>query len=200
MIPYWEADCSVILCGAEFGGDCVNGVCNGTTGECMCEENFYGDRCDTYCTAAETCSSNGHCFSDGKCECLDGYQGENCQAFCPNNCNSNDVDSHGFCDYLEHMKCLCQHEWCGDDCSSKDCDRKKYIIGGVVGGVGALILVGLGIGACCLWKKQKAKGKKLEEEKKKEEERKGMEGGKKEMAREIDGATIVVSSGGTSVA
>lgn len=45
---------------------------------CICEENYYGHDCRTYCHPTKTCGQHGQCSLDGKCECQSGFTGPNC--------------------------------------------------------------------------------------------------------------------------
>lgn len=55
---------------------CEFGECIGP-GTCLCQPNYYGKVCDTYCDANTTCSGNGVCNeNNGVCQCESGFFGE----------------------------------------------------------------------------------------------------------------------------
>ncbi|KAM9966583.1 hypothetical protein ACTFIR_006803 [Dictyostelium discoideum] len=102
--------------------DCTsdtNGVCDLTTGNCLCEFGFvYSDcsgiDCGYYC-------NNGFCdFSNGYCSCNTGYTGINCNISiigCPST-DSEECSSNGVCDYFTGS-CSCNRGFQGIDCSNK---------------------------------------------------------------------------------
>ncbi|KAM9981210.1 hypothetical protein ACTFIY_003517 [Dictyostelium cf. discoideum] len=105
--------------------DCTsdtNGVCDLTTGNCLCEFGFvYSDcsgiDCGFYCV-------NGLCdFSNGYCSCNSGYTGINCNISiigCPAT-DTLECSSNGVCDYTTGV-CSCDRGYQGNDCSIKVLD------------------------------------------------------------------------------
>lgn len=66
-------------CNLDCGdhGNCYQDEVNKQT-MCMCEENYYGHDCRTFCDPKTSCGEHGQCSLDGKCECQAGYSGPNC--------------------------------------------------------------------------------------------------------------------------
>jgi len=77
----WNLDKVVLDCDLV---DCVNGICNDSTGECECEDGWSGVLCeDVGEGSSNPCEGvdcvNGACNEEtGECECEDGYWGVNC--------------------------------------------------------------------------------------------------------------------------
>ncbi|XP_070546921.1 multiple epidermal growth factor-like domains protein 10 [Ptychodera flava] len=93
--------------------------CNSKTGECICQNDFYGNQClPCNCSNTEQCDP----FS-GTCSCRPGYYGKhcdkNCSCFNGAYCGNNQLDN-----------CICSSGWAGSECS--DCDT------GIVKATGSL--------------------------------------------------------------
>jgi len=68
------------VCGPN--GRCLDGI--GGNGACLCNVNYYGPTCGTYCLAATSCSGNGTCSAEnGACTCNAGYSGATCNTKSP---------------------------------------------------------------------------------------------------------------------
>ncbi|KAN0015373.1 hypothetical protein ACTFIU_008104 [Dictyostelium citrinum] len=107
-----------ITCPNDCTSD-VNGVCDLSTGTCLCELGFvYNDcsgiDCGFYC-------NNGVCnYSNGTCTCNKGYTGNNCEILitCATNNNNTSLEcsGNGVCDYSTGS-CSCDRGYQGNDCS-----------------------------------------------------------------------------------
>ncbi|KAK5577439.1 hypothetical protein RB653_002380 [Dictyostelium firmibasis] len=103
-------------CPNDCTGD-INGVCDLSTGLCMCEIGFvYSDCSGIDCGVY--CQNNGICdFSTGNCICSLGYIGVNCNTSttrCPSN-NSLQCSGFGFCDSKTGL-CVCNRGYQGYAC------------------------------------------------------------------------------------
>jgi hypothetical protein len=66
--------------GAHCENECAcsdHGHCD-STGQCTCENGYFGETCTTYCNQEYTCHNNGHCSDAGTCICATGYLGSEC--------------------------------------------------------------------------------------------------------------------------
>ncbi|XP_064392597.1 uncharacterized protein LOC135340207 [Halichondria panicea] len=75
---------------------CVNGSCDMSVGECVCEDGYIGNDCSTECSVGSYgtgCQNMCSCVTehesrpcnhvDGSCTCRPGYTGASCQLECP---------------------------------------------------------------------------------------------------------------------
>ena len=84
--------CNSCYSGVDCGKECnEHGNCN--NGTCMCDEGWWGEKCERVgCPGAgKDCSGHGRCLSlDQECHCFKGWKGKGCEApDCPGvpNCN-----------------------------------------------------------------------------------------------------------------
>jgi len=106
----------------RFGTMCDECNAGGILCNESCFENFYGDRCNTFCTNTSTCAGHGECdHRSGTCNCDEGwYDGEiSCERPCPRT-NDGICDNHGQC-YIpanptSQLSCVCDSGWVGDKC------------------------------------------------------------------------------------
>lgn len=112
-------------CVAGWSGDactlracvpCVNGQCDGSTGECVCANGFTGRACDEY-VCLPACGTHGTCnTANGTCTCEPGWTGVTCSnVACPNNCSGNGVCT------APNGVCECVEGWVGLDCATAAC-------------------------------------------------------------------------------
>lgn len=112
--------------------DCgSHGYCDGTTGNCICYDNYSGEYCEVP-PPPKTCPTcqYGYCdMNTGVCICDTNYTGENCNECVPNcygnNCSQcpYDCGEHGYCDdgMYGSGHCNCHIGWYGTRC-----DRKRH--------------------------------------------------------------------------
>lgn len=93
-------DCNCDLKGTE------EGICNKATGQCLCREEFTGERCDKCksgyygypncqpCNCGLIGSLGKTCSEAGKCSCLANYAGRTCEQCSPG--------------YYNYSTCICK--------------------------------------------------------------------------------------------
>eukprot|EP00824_Muranothrix_gubernata_P016891 TRINITY_DN3471_c0_g7_i1.p1 TRINITY_DN3471_c0_g7~~TRINITY_DN3471_c0_g7_i1.p1 ORF type:complete len:433 (+),score=100.23 TRINITY_DN3471_c0_g7_i1:44-1300(+) len=108
---------------------CGHGLCDTTTGGCLCLQGFMGEDCCTplpspspapSCPNNCTSSEHGRCNTETwECHCYPPWFGADCsfkmERRCPNDCSG-----HGWCEHT-WGKCHCEAPWMGEDCSAQDC-------------------------------------------------------------------------------
>ena len=98
------------------GGCSGHGKCDGATGKCHCDYDYFGIACDNPPQRCPNdCSFHGACHASGECLCDYGWSGKGCQWACPNGCSG-----HGHC-MGEEGGCQCYKGWTGEDCALPDC-------------------------------------------------------------------------------
>jgi hypothetical protein len=114
----------------------ARGKCDKTTGNCLCTDQFEGDKCQFAkgCPGGGQCN-NGHGRCDkltGKCSCYPGWYGDGCTerkckgpsignaAQLYTNLQEEVCSGHGVCDTSEGQ-CRCHEGWEGGGCESKKC-------------------------------------------------------------------------------
>lgn len=101
---------------------CLYGTCNGTLGECMCDDGYA--LIDGVCncsTAAcpNDCSSHGTCVC-GACQCDEGWSGDHCSCSTDNCVDLNGCSGRGVCTC---NVCTCESGYLGDDCGCVECPK-----------------------------------------------------------------------------
>ena len=90
-----------------------------------CKEFYYGDTCQTYCSANETCNGHGTCQQDGTCLCHGDYYTATTEP-CATRCAMRvDSDASG-CNHEAHPlnrcnrgSCQCAADYCGPNCGKQ---------------------------------------------------------------------------------
>eukprot|EP00094_Tigriopus_californicus_P013133 TCALIF_12700-PA protein Name:"Similar to dla Delta-like protein A (Danio rerio)" AED:0.01 eAED:0.01 QI:399/0.83/0.85/1/0.33/0.42/7/242/207 len=88
---------------------CIHGYCNRPL-ECICEEGWTGEFCDTPICKEKCHPAYGSCDFPGACICSSGYQGELCDE-----CRPYPGCEHGTC--REPWTCNCEPGWEGTQCN-----------------------------------------------------------------------------------
>eukprot|EP00800_Vazella_pourtalesii_P015708 TRINITY_DN4310_c1_g1_i2.p1 TRINITY_DN4310_c1_g1~~TRINITY_DN4310_c1_g1_i2.p1 ORF type:complete len:838 (-),score=123.43 TRINITY_DN4310_c1_g1_i2:133-2646(-) len=116
VLPCEEGSCNETTgtcsktCPNMCGG---NGECNDQTGFCECEEEYFGDTCQSK-NCKSSCSNNETCdYTRGVCQCKAPYYGDRCQ-YTGRNCSS-DCLNGGSCDY-RNATCECVGGFEGNSC------------------------------------------------------------------------------------
>ncbi|XP_062617181.1 protein shifted-like [Saccostrea cucullata] len=103
--------CTTIFC--RNGGYCEEG-------RCVCQEGFYGIRCEDECDGPDSCNNHGACVGiPRKCECDIGYQptgyyGKHCEDSCHPSVNGS-CGFAGTCSGAPH-RCVCKQGFHGPWC------------------------------------------------------------------------------------
>ena len=118
-----KEDCKLILglIKCEYEAQCINGISNISQGDCICDDGWFGHRCNISSQecSSSMCSGAGFCFEkkDQKskedilyCDCQDGFTGEKCENLqCNLDCGVNGICSGG--------QCRCFEGWTGISCN-----------------------------------------------------------------------------------
>lgn len=112
-------------------------ICDKENGQCICQEGYGGQRCDTClpgyygypdckpCNCSKIGSLGTSCSATGKCYCLVNFAGQTCDQCSPGyykypNCSACECDSRGSngisCD--NDGRCECHHNFVGSRCDS----------------------------------------------------------------------------------
>lgn len=120
-MPYGSENC--VPCPAQCSG---HGKCvpdSEDSVECVCDENFNGERCDKPCPGWPEliCSGHGDCYyfsnpEEGGCYCDQGWMGDNCDTQSCDGYPGEMCSGRGRCD---DGKCLCEGGFLGKNC--QDC-------------------------------------------------------------------------------
>eukprot|EP01090_Pellita_catalonica_P001463 TRINITY_DN11208_c0_g1_i1.p1 TRINITY_DN11208_c0_g1~~TRINITY_DN11208_c0_g1_i1.p1 ORF type:complete len:718 (-),score=61.27 TRINITY_DN11208_c0_g1_i1:19-2172(-) len=132
-------DCSlgVMRCPGQVSECSDHGICDESTGTCLCDETWRGSDCSIQdCPGSADCSHHGDCVSTNgtnECICDQEWYGEDCaEPICTENCNSRgtcvgsvtpprcicDAGFFGdFCQFSLHSN----HSLCGGECISLKC-------------------------------------------------------------------------------
>ena len=118
-----KEDCKIILgqLKCENEAQCIHGLSNISRGDCICEDGWFGHKCNISSEECSysMCSGAGVCFQkkDQKfkedtiyCNCHDGFTGDKCETQqCSMNCGLNGICSDG--------QCRCFEGWTGISCN-----------------------------------------------------------------------------------
>ena len=110
-----------------------NGVCQ-PSGQCQCQQNFYGQNCQYYTTTRPPCQclNNGFCQPSGVCQCQNNYFGNNCQyrsnTLLPSSSESSSTCPAGLCvqgtcaviPQGGASYCICNFGWTGPRCNIRN--------------------------------------------------------------------------------
>ncbi|EFC43896.1 hypothetical protein NAEGRDRAFT_49505 [Naegleria gruberi] len=104
-----------------------NGICL-STDNCICDSNYFGEKCQYWkCNhvafnSTTVCSSHGSCDAVNYCSCSDGYGGSNCELVKCSGILQNDssvCSGKGNC--TDVNSCDCVHGYYGSDCQFTSC-------------------------------------------------------------------------------
>lgn len=98
----------------EFTGE-HNNVRLSMSFRVVCEENYYGKNCTTFCEAHDD-DVNGHytCNEDGSIHCLENHYGEHCTTFCV----AQEDDMNGYYTCNEDGSICCRENYYGENCTT----------------------------------------------------------------------------------
>lgn len=105
--------------------NCLNNVCQPTSGACECDVGFYGDHCDQICPLY--CKNNVCKMSNGQCvECDVGFFGNHCDQLCPGNCENHTCNKDsGLCtECISGFYGNVCNQACPDNCGNNVCSMQ----------------------------------------------------------------------------
>ncbi len=109
-------------------------------GLCICDTDYYGDRCSVHCSWQEECHKHGICSKwlcvwcvrdrSGQCECVYGFSGTKCDTEC-----NRASTCHGHGDCVGGGYCVCDAGYEGEYCEKKEADYSMVVLLFVVANV-----------------------------------------------------------------